>query len=116
MKTFKEIIKADRRRVFINPAEFGSAHEVDGRQMIVIVDDSEREERDRERGISAFGQGIGAGGMYVEHVLVYALAEDFNGIRPRIGRQMSLDSRRYLVSDVVDEGGIFAITLEGNQH
>ena len=34
------------------------------------------------------------------------------GRLPAIGRKLQLDNSKYLVTDAIDEGGVFSITLE----
>lgn len=46
---FKEILQRDCERVFLNPKEFGSLHKIDGKDMIIQIDDSEVTEREKKR-------------------------------------------------------------------
>ena len=36
---FREMVKADRDAVFLNPEEFGDPHTIDGRQVMAVVDE-----------------------------------------------------------------------------
>lgn len=102
---FKELAARDIRGVFLNPEEFGERHTVDGRQMTVIVDGLEVVERSKKQ--SEKGR---VDGIYEKQVIVYAARSEF-GRMPLIGRNMTLDGSTYQVEDVVDEGGIYSITL-----
>ena len=37
--TFREIVREDVRKVFINPDEFGTAHNVDGKNILCVLDE-----------------------------------------------------------------------------
>ena len=39
--TFKELLRQDVKTVFLNPAEFGEEHTVNGKTMLIIIDDNE---------------------------------------------------------------------------
>ena len=41
MSTFQEMLRQDIGSVFLNPEEFGEIHVVDGKEMVVILDDNE---------------------------------------------------------------------------
>lgn len=107
---FKDIIQADNVAVFLNPDEFGEEHIISGRRMKIIIDDIELVEREkRQAGLKAYRQGI-----YKRQVLFYVLARDF-GTLPVVGRSLTLDERPYLVTDAVNEDGIYSISLEATQ-
>ena len=38
-RTFKEALQNDVKAVFLNPAEFGELHIVNGRKMLAVLDD-----------------------------------------------------------------------------
>ena len=104
---FKDIVKDDNRTVFLNFEEFGEIHVISGRRMLVIIDDNEMVEREkRQSGTQAWRQGV-----YVKQMLFYVLAEEF-GPLPPVGRSLIFDNRTYLVTDAVDESGIYSISLE----
>ena len=105
--TFKDIIRADNSAAFLNPEEFGEAHLIGGRWMNIIIDGNEMIEREkRQSGLQNYRQGI-----YTKQVLFYVLADDF-GPLPSVGRVLSLDREPYLITDAVDENGIYSISLE----
>lgn len=105
---FKDLIRKDNADVFINVDEFGEPHVVGGRKMPVIIDGNEMIEREkRQSGPESYRQGV-----YREQVLFYVRAGDF-GKLPAVGRSIMFDGEQYLVTDAVDEGGIYSISLEG---
>ncbi|MBS6517451.1 MAG: hypothetical protein KH353_04550 [Clostridium sp.] len=103
---FKEIIARDNRSVFLNPAEFGSLHRIDGRILCILVDDNEMIEREKRT-----PSGDELDGIYKRKLLFYALAKEF-GPLPAIGRLLTLDDRKYRIIDAVNEDGIYSISLE----
>ena len=46
--TFKELLKADVHNIFLNPAEFGERHRVNGKIMVIVLDDMENIEREKK--------------------------------------------------------------------
>ena len=89
---FKDILYQDIGNVFLNPEEFGEFHQVDGEQMPVIIDGNEVTER------------------YKKQIVMYVSVSSF-GPMPAIGRILRLDSSSYRVEDVINEGGVYSITL-----
>jgi len=39
--TFKQLLKADVHNIFLNPEEFGERHRVNGKIMVIVLDDME---------------------------------------------------------------------------
>ncbi len=104
---FKDIIRNDNVSVFLNPNEFGEIHLVGGRRMNVIVDDNEMIEREkRQSGMKDYRQGV-----YKRQMLFYACATSF-GPLPPVGRSLSFDNQPYVITDAVEEDGIYSISLE----
>lgn len=104
---FKDIIRSDNMSVFLNPDEFGEMHLIGGRPMNIIIDDNEMVEREkRQSGMRDYRQGV-----YNRQILFYVLAKTF-GAPPVVGRSLSLDNRLYMITDAVDEDGIYSISLE----
>lgn len=105
--SFKDIIQNDVKAVFLNPAEFGETHIVNGKRMTVVLDDIENV--NREKKMKSHMDGI-----YARQVFMFVAAEDF-GPFPAQGDLVTLDKRRYKVVDATDESGMFALTLEANK-
>lgn len=106
--SFKECIAADVGRVFLNPAEFGELHQVNGRFMVITLDDMENIEREKK--MKSHMDGI-----YVRQVFFYVSAAEFGGPLPGQGSYLTLDGSTYRVVDATDECGVYAITLEANR-
>ena len=103
--TFKEILLQDVKRVFLNPAEFGEVHNVGGKEMTIVIDDSELMEREKRM------KNGGDGGVYVKQTVIYASALDF-GAPPVIGDLLGIDEDMFVITDCISEGGIYSIHLE----
>lgn len=102
--TFKEQLAADVGAVFLNPEEFGETHTVNGREMIVVIDDNELIGR----------QGQHMDGIYKGQKLVYVSAADF-GPLPKQGSIFRLDGDTYTVDSVAAEGDVYSITVSANR-
>lgn len=105
--TFKEIIQADVKTVFLNKLEFADPHTIDGREMPAIFDDIENIEREKK--MKSHMDGI-----YARQIFLYVAASDF-GALPAQGRILKVDGRNYTVVDAADEHGVYTITLEANR-
>ena len=105
--TFKELLKADVHNIFLNPAEFGERHRVNGKIMVIVLDDMEHIEREKKMKSNMDG-------IYARQVLFYVAADDF-GPLPGQDSYLNLDGAAFKVVDATDECGIYAITLEANR-
>ena len=108
MPSFKEIIRQDNKKVFLNFDEFGEYHNVGGKELLVMVDENEQIERDK-RYKSTLTEGL-----FMRQFLFYVLEEDF-GFLPAPGRVLKFDGKNYTVSDSANEGGILSISMEANR-
>ncbi|MEZ3423190.1 MAG: hypothetical protein K1W39_05705 [Lachnospiraceae bacterium] len=105
---FKEIIRDDIKKVFLDPAEFGEEHTVNGKKMVIIIDDNELTER--EKRIKSHMDGI-----YKKQTLIYVHALDF-GPLPGIGKPVVIDGSTFIVTDSINEGGVYSLHLEVNKN
>lgn len=104
---FKDVIKADVHKVFLNTEEFSDMHVINGAEMAVQIDSNEQIEREKR-----FNQNMD--GIYKNQKLIYVAASDF-GPMPKQGSILTMDKRTYRVADAIDEDGIYSITLEANR-
>lgn len=104
--TFREIVRKDAQAVFFNPEEFGEEHTVNGKRMMIIIDDNELTER--EKRVKSHMDGI-----YKKQTLVYVRALDF-GPLPGVGKPCVIDGITFLVADSINEGGVYSLHLEAN--
>ena len=102
MKGFKDIVRADASRIFLNPEEFGETHIINGKEYKIVLE----VERRITKGAFAYREG-----NYRVQKLFYVAAEAF-GRLPPVGRNLSLDGKDYIITDAADESGIYSISLE----
>ncbi len=103
----KELIAADVEKAFLNPEEFGEIHMVNGLEMLIIMDGNEMIEREKRARNHVEG-------TFRKQILFFVAAEEF-GALPAIGREISVDGKKYRVTDAVSEGGIYSISAEANR-
>lgn len=108
---FKEQVARDNKTVFLNLEEFADVHLINGREMPCIVDNNEQIEREKR---AQYKQSFRADGLYVKELLIYVRAADF-GALPAVGRLLQFDGKNYLISDAIDEDGIYSLSLEANK-
>lgn len=109
--TFKEQIALDNRNVFMNFDEFADKHMVNGVEMLCIVDNNEMIDREKRY---QYKRSLYADGVYIKTLLIYVRAEDF-GPLPAVGRVVTFDKKSYLISDAINEDGIYSLMLEANK-
>lgn len=103
---FKEQMLADVKNVFLNFNEFGERHQINGHDMVIIIDGNEMIEREKK-----YRENRGRDGTFTERVLFYVSAQEF-GPLPEIGRSLILDRKQYQITDAVSESGIYSVSLE----
>lgn len=103
MRAFKDMAFEDIKNVFLDPDMFGETHKLNGIEVMVIVDDSELTEREKKIRDTDMG-------LHNRQLLFYVAAKDF-GPLPSPGRELNFDGREYKITDVVDEQGIYSISL-----
>lgn len=101
---FKDLVRNDIENIFMNADEFAETHNIDGKDMVVMVDNNEMLER--EKRYKALEDGI-----FRKQVLFYVSAVKF-GRLPAIGKIMVFDKKQYKVTDAIREGGVYSISLE----
>lgn len=102
---FKEILENDIDTVFFNQEEFSEIHTINGRDIPVIIDELELNEREKKLMVRD--------GTYKKQKLLYVSVRNY-GNPPKVNRPFELDGRTYLVKEVIEEGGVYSITLEAN--
>ena len=104
---FKDVIRADVHKAFLNTEEFSDMHMINGTEMAVQIDSKEQIEREKR-----YNQNMD--GIYKNQKLIFVAASDF-GPLPKQGSLLIMDKRTYRVADAIDEDGIYSITLEANR-
>ena len=108
---FKEQLAHDNKVVFMNIDEFAEIHDINGRKMPCIIDNNEMVDREKRY---QYKRSLYGDGIYLKEILFYVNARDF-GPLPAIGRSMIFDGRAYTVSDAINEGGIYSLSIEANK-
>lgn len=106
MPGFKDYLASDIS-VFFNSDEFAELHDIDGQQVLAVVDIDilkVRSDRRAER----------YDGVYKGEVTVYVKAADLPS-RPVHGQHLRLDKKLYLVAECTENMGVLEITLEANE-
>lgn len=109
-RTFKDFASEDISAVFFNGDEHADLHNVDGKDVLVILEKSD------VRGHSAHWE-AGAKqnfdtGLYNRHIILYIRVEDY-GPKPKQGKLLMLDKKiAYSIQKCDDEGGIYRMTME----
>ena len=109
--TFKEQIAIDNQQVFMNQDEFSETHVIGGKGMPCIVDNNELVDREKRY---RYNHSLYGDGIYIKQKLIYVKAEDF-GAMPAIGRRLTFDGIVYIVTDAINEDGIYSLCLEANK-
>lgn len=107
MLSFKEILANDIKNIFLNEREFAEWHNVNGKDMLVSVDNNEQIEREKRSNSMQEG-------MFSKQILFYVAAEDF-GALPAIDAICKFDRKLYRVIDAINEQGVYSITLEATR-
>ena len=111
MSAFKDQIASDNKTVFLNTEEFSEIHKVNGKDMPVQIDSNEMIDREKRY---QYKRSLYADGVYLKELLIYVAAEDF-GALPAVGRSLNLDGKTYIISDAINEDGVYSISLEANR-
>lgn len=109
--TFKEQIANDVAAVFMNIDEFGEMHTINDKKMLCIVDNNEMIDREKRY---RYKRSLYADGVYMKEILIFVKARDF-GPLPAVGRSITFDKKVYIISDAIDEDGIYSLCLEANR-
>ena len=113
-RTFKDFAHADISAVFFNVDEHAEEHNVDGKDVLVIL------EKDDVRDHSAHWE-AGAKqnfdtGLYNRHIILYIRVEDY-GPKPKQGKLLTLDKKlTYLIQKCDEESGVYRMSMERTRH
>lgn len=108
MRSFKDVLKNDIKNVFLNFAEFGEEHKINGETVLIIIDENELTEREKR-----IRQEMDVE-LHKKQLLFYVAADDF-GPLPSPGRLLELDGKEYKITEADNEDGIYSISLEAQR-
>lgn len=92
---------ASDMKTFFNAGEFGDMHNIDGKDMLIVMDNDML----KSNKIKA------ASGTYLGDVLFSVQKSDLK-VTPAIEQRMKLDGELYKVNDVTEDNEMYKITLE----
>lgn len=106
MSAFKDTVRKDVKTTFINFDEFASWHNLNGKDVLCIIDKditSEMEARNRD-----------IEGVFLNTLTIYVEDVDLKP-RPVQGELLKVDRSFHLVKSVSDEDGVLAIVCVENE-
>lgn len=109
MLSFKDQIEKELTQVFLNTAEFGEEHLVNGKRMTVVLTENQMAEHKShwEAGVRrSFDSGI-----YNSSKKLYVRVEDF-GPRPKVGGGLELDGKVMYVLALEEQAGLYVMTVD----
>lgn len=102
--SLKDQLLSDLDAVFFNLDEFAEIHNIDNRQISIIVDNDKLQERSKKE-----YDGISTG-----EILYYVKASEF-GKRPEPGTPQIFDGRQMYIFDSREDMGVYEIILTQNR-
>lgn len=106
---FKEQVAADVLSTFLAHDDFATLHNIDGRQLWVVVDVSQEGAHIYNAHPPSFAEGVS-----VVQIVFYVDPLEL-GYRPEEDQEMEFDGRMSLVKGAIDEDGLYKITIERNR-
>lgn len=103
MSDFKEMVKGDIKEIFLDLEMFGEIHTVAGKEMTIILDDTENRNRNEQYQDSK--------AIFNKRILFYVAAEDLGSLPP-LGMRIDVDGRDYKILQAEQEEGIYSIIAE----
>jgi hypothetical protein len=100
---FKEQIKKDVKNVFLNFSEFAETHNLNGKNVLCIIDTDDTKEQIRS-----------LAGVFINVLKIFVDSKDISP-RPVEGQLFKVDGSLHLVKSVSDESGILKIEVEANE-
>jgi len=105
--SLKDVIAADLSAVFFNIDEFAELHDIDGKQIMAIIDEDILKQRSQDKRENFDG-------VYRGEIVLFVKAADFSK-RPVKGQRLRIDGRLMMVDSCGESDGILEITLEANE-
>lgn len=112
--TFKECAVEDIDLAFFNDSEHAEKRNVDGKDAVVIFEDSDLRERSAHWEAGA-KQNFDTG-LYTAHCVLYIKVKDY-GPKPKIGKFLVMDKgtdrqRTYTINKCEEEDGVYRMIIE----
>ena len=103
MSGFKQMVNQDIKAVFVDLDFFGETHQVEGKDIVIIIDNDALKEKQG-------GQDLA---VAESRTLFYAKAEDLPRRRPA-GQSLNVDGRECIIDDWTEDMGLATIALREN--
>lgn len=103
MSGFKDMVKADRRNIFLNFDEFGEEYTVEGKKIIIVIDTDELKARQGGEDLA----------VAESSTLFYACVEDLPK-RRAAGENLNINGRECLIDDWKEDMGMATVVLREN--
>lgn len=112
--TFKDCVAADIDLTFFDGNEHADLHTVDGKEVLVILDDHGLKEHSAHWEAGA-KQNFDTG-LYTAYTVLYIRVKDY-GPKPKIGKHLVMDKdtkqqRTYSILNCEEECGVYRISME----
>ncbi|MEY9975738.1 hypothetical protein [Lysinibacillus sp. RC79] len=106
---FKEALEKDLSSVFFNANEFAEEHELEGKALGLVVEDSSLEE------LKGYGkdQLSAAQEVFSHFKTIFVRSSDF--YVPKVGSILVLDGNEYYVEESAEDMGIIRIVISANE-
>lgn len=106
MMTFKDQLEKDFNNTFFNLNEFAEIHDVDGKNIPVVVDNETLLQLD-------LGKNADSDGVFQDNRMFF-VQKKYLDCEPVIGQIMEFDKESYQVGNVLEDFGGYTIILRGN--
>lgn len=105
--TFKDQLEKDLNNIFFNPEEFGELHTINGKEMLIVVDNDMLKELE-------LGKTDRDDGMLSDKILIFVREADLD-FEPVSEMLIEYDGNQHEITDVLHDFGGYTIILGANQ-
>ena len=107
LPTFKDQVSTDLIETFFNDEEFADIHNINDKDMLIVLDNDELSRRKIGR-VNDYTAGV------YEGDLLFYVSEEVYGKRPNVGDHVRYDGAVYRVTDFSSDTGMYTIVLKRN--
>lgn len=104
---FKQLMANDIHDVFLDASEFATEHDINGQQILCVVDDDISKQRSNRQRDSYDG-------IYQRELTIFVSESDL-GYRPERDQKMTVDGEWYEVLNCAGSAGMLEIDLGANR-
>ena len=99
---FKDIVATDMDNVFFNATEFATELNIEGENILVVLDDDQMKQRQLRKGME---------GVHTEELLFYVQKKSLT-FYPRPDNIVRYDDVNWMITECEEDLGMFTITAE----